>query len=473
MTIALTGTNGLFTRLGAIGAALMYCNRLLKKEDLSADFGSLHALGLQIDTIRAQYSVTGNPNLNLTDQLYAIRDSQRAAQSGYLTSLQNLAIQTLNQMVNDDVPQSVLSVQNSLNVLISQMNSSSASVSRPVISSSTAALSSNNGNGVILVSTLNPANGLAYELAFNESITFTCSSDSQTTATAGSETFLAVSPAQASSQILWNWPAGSGVNLQMTAIDGSLTTNNYLQNGGFTVFSPANTPTNWTIVTGSAGSTIIDPGTSQGFLTGQTCLEMASDGSTTIALKQAVALEPLTAYGMCVWLKGSATIAAGSLTISLIDGNNVVINDAAGAANTKTVASTAITTGFQPFAATFRTPRVLPASGVFLRIAQSTAFTNTKNLFVANLALSDPTQLYTSGPLVCIFSGNAGFIVNDKFTVNISNNRTITTPPDATGAYTPGIAILQTLCEQFFSMRSLGVQIPSSGVPTVGDNLVL
>jgi hypothetical protein len=156
-------------------------------------------------------------------------------------------------------------------------------------------------------------------------------------------------------------------------------------------------------------------------------------------------------------VKVSAVPAAGVLEIALVDGSGTITTDANSAQNKITLSLPTATTGFLPLNGTFRTPAILPAQ-LKLRVRLSTALDNTKSVYIGHLALTPVTQLYSGGPWAAIFSGTPNFFKPDYFTIAVSNNYA--------GAF-------QKLFERLFSMRKLGLQLPSSGTSTVNDNLVV
>jgi len=446
--------------LGHIGGALNFTNLGLGSDTFTSGlYGNLNAVHLATDNIRAQY--IASVDNNLVDGLYTAMAAQQDAQTAWKQYLQSLAESTTIAMVNDDVPLASQDLISALTILISQISGASASFQRPTVSTSISAFSVNHGNGVLVASLLDPVNGLQRDNVFAEVLTVTCSNDSQqSSAVLNAEPFAVAGVLPQSDPLSFLWPAGSGASQTVNAVDATTQANNFLANGGLSSFSPANTPVNWTIVTGSAGTTILQSSVGNGFLSGVACLEMASDGSTLICIKQQVSLLPETTYAINAFVKVDASASAGTLVIQLVDGSSstgAVINDQAGNANSISIAHGSITTSYQALNGYFRTPRVLPSTGVFLEIQQSVAFTSGKNVYVANVALAEPTELYQGGPFAAIFSGNTPFIIGDGWNLTVANNYG--------GAFC-------LLFERLFAMRENGLILPTSGSPTISDSLV-
>src|SRR5688572_18020131 len=105
MSVTLTGTGGLFTRLGKLAASLNNVNgfRAATAPSPSSAWGAsgqtIRTVDYQISDIRDQFLST---NTQLIDGLYAQRDSYRATHSSYTSYLRDLAQAVLIQMVHDD-----------------------------------------------------------------------------------------------------------------------------------------------------------------------------------------------------------------------------------------------------------------------------------------------------------------------------------------------------------------------------------
>lgn len=453
----------MFTRLGRIAGALNYCNKTLGNDTFTSGlYGTLNALQLAVDNIHAQYA-TG-VDAPLAAGLFPARESQRSAQGAWRSYLQSLAQATVISMVNDDIPQPVLSLSTALPVLITQMGSSTSTIQSPTVSASAAAYTvpqANHGNGVLALSVLDPLNGLQRDYLFPETITFTCTQDSQgTPSILNAEPFSVVAPAVQPDELSYLYPQGSGANLTINAADAATTAQNFLANGGFLQMSPANTPVSW-VAAGSVtiGTNILQSSSTAAFVSGATCLEIVGDSTTTAStpyFTQVVGLTPETAYAVIVWLKADVVPSGGVFKVQLTDGTGTVVNDQNAVANTLSVTLSGVTTSYVAHTAFFRTPRVLP-SVTQIRVGLTTTMTSGSNLFVAGVAVVLAKPLYQGGPLAALFSGNSAFIVGDGFNATIANNNG--------GA-------LQLACEQLLGMRALGLQIASSASPSISDSLV-
>lgn len=467
MTIPLTGTGGLFTRLGKIGGALNNINKFLGTTDISA--GGLKAVGPAIDAIFGQFE---SADQLLVSGLYPARDAYRGVHNSMTAYLQSLAQATVIQMANDDSPLTNPTLANALTLLIQQMTGVD-SVPQPTVSASASGASGNIGKGVLAASVLGPK-GVQQDYAYAEAITATCTADGQGTGTAGRETFSVTSPAAESNPLAWDWPLGTAINTTLSAVDATVDNSggNILQNGSFKTWTnPSVGPDNWLILGGPVGTNVTQA-TGSNVYKGNTGLAFVGTGGTPASITQPFAatlstagnsggttatLKPLTVYAVNLYLKVSSVPAAGVLAVELTDGSNTIVADAAGNNNAGTVTLSGTTTSFVAHSFFFRTPAVIPATGFRLRLRLSTDIDSGKTLYLGHLAVHPADLLYAGGPYVGLFSGNPNFILGDYITLTVSNAHD---------------SAWQFLADRLFNMRSLGLQLPSSGSPTILDSLI-
>ena len=451
MAIPLTGTGGLFTRVGLIGSLLNHTNAF-QNTTLPTDFSNLNL----------QYP--SNPDL--VPGIAAQLTSGQTAENSILTYWQGVAQNTVNSMVYTDQPlltNSTLSA--SMQYLITQMLSTTQSVQQSTVSvGSILAGSGNVGNGVLAVSRHRP-DGLLSEGILQEKITATCNADGSKV-TAGNETFT-VNGQLAQGNLSWLYPAGSGATVTLTTVNAQQNNagGNLLTNSGFDAFT-ANVPNNWAILVGTAGGTIVSSNSSY---TGANALVFQGNGSELTSIAQTTnltggtpaKLQPQTVYGVNFFTKLSASASAGVLEVSLVDSTNTVINDLQGTANATTVALTGATTSYTAHSAFFRTPQVLPST-IKVRVRLSTALTSGINVFIDQLALTPATLFYPGGPYLAMFAGSTNFYVPDSFSFTISNNYAGDPKHN-----------FQTLFERLFNMKSMGLLLPTSNSPTISNSLIV
>lgn len=432
-------------------------------------------------TLDANYtSSTGAPSLGTTfDGFNQAITSWQSTLAGFFAQGQTLVANTIINQMNADTPLASKDINTALVVLIQQMVNNTETINLPTVSIGAAAsLGSPNGNPTIVGSVLNRFG--ASSLAFAETVTLTCTRDSQTGgASVGQETLQAVGQAAVSDITSYLWPAGSGSSLSFNCIDPSQSNqnNNLTYNGTFNTFTNTNYPDNWVYLVGVA-TTNFAKVTSPIFGTTTNSLEMIGDGATLNSVCQPfntaastgagaggspAVLKPSTVYqGNLMFQLSAGSPAAGVLEVSLIDGSNAIINDGAGTQNKVTQALTAIAdTNWHALSFTFRTPAVMP-SGYKLRVRFSTALSNGTNCFISSVGLTAPNAMYVFGPYLSAFMGSTKLILGDQFTAAVSNNWT-------TGS------VSQWLMRMFGNnlRNTLGLQLPmTASSPTVPDSVV-
>jgi hypothetical protein len=343
------------------------------------------------------------------------------------------------------------------------MTADSQSIQQNTVSSSTVAGGSNIGNGVVNVSLLDNS-GEALQTPYAENIVIDCTSDAQTGfATAGSESFTAQGEYAGTDPLAADWPLGSGASNFMQAISASQNNNlGCLTNNGAFENWTSNTPNNWGILTGTAGTEILKETTHVyggaaalsyvGTGTNPSIAQVFNNGSTGTSAN----LLPLTTYSLSFWVRSSVSLGAGTLVVRLYDvTNSAVMVNAASVANSLSINLTSLTTSYVNHVVVFQTPRVLPAS--YRLEINAASIPSTDKVYLDHLSLGLMTPLYTNGPSLAVHSGSVPFILNDGFTTTVSNN------------YTSAWA---TLLEKFLSLNNSGFICPFSGSPTISDSLI-
>lgn len=470
MSITYDGTGGLFTRVGRLGGAILAVNDFRGVADLSA--ASIDSVGNAVDEIRDEYAASRS---DLIKTLYDSRDSYRGVHSAFITAMKSIAENTIIQQVNDDVKLPALTLSTALTELIRQMVADSESVDANTVSASVAAGSANTGNSSVVVSLIS-GYGKTLEYVYDEDVVLRCTADSKTGgATEYRETFTASGEAAQSDKLSWDWPKGSATNKTLVSVDAEEDAgSNKLTNSAWGTFTVANTPDSWSILVGSAGTDILEE-TSVVFRTGEKALKIACDGATLTSIAQTfnsgsgtnTTLSPNTVYAFNFWGRKTTSLAAGVLSVELVDGSNVVIADDAGTNNATTFTLSGWTTSYVAKNGFFRTPKVLPTT-YKMRIRLTTAGTNSESFYIADLALTPATQLYIGGPFVAVFGGStspvaaSGTNAADKWTISVVNNYG--------GAF-------QQMFWRMFDMPNLGtigLILPSNagGSETIDDALV-
>jgi hypothetical protein len=482
MVVPLTGAGSWGVRLGHHGG---WENDVLSILGGTATTNVLS--GAQAPTRQAQAEAdyaAGTADYNTIDGI-ASQVSAFQSAAGVLPSyLQQLAINETIAIVNLDTPLASKTLQAALQVLTGQMVANSTSIpANTVAAGAQTQVGSPTGNP-IFVFVIKDGAGRALQFVFPETITALITQDAQGGATTNQEPYSLIGQNAQSNMQAFDWLStkyGSGVSASGNLIDGTQNNSagNLLYNSDFQTYSNANLPDNWVAATGAVGTQILNGTTSNAYTTGGGSLEMAGDGATLTAVTQTFNTPASTGLGtggtpatllagtinnavyiVNGWLKVSATPGAGTVEIALVNGSGTIIQDDSGNNNSFTKSLTAVSTSFVNVNGAFRLPAVLPST-IKLRIRQSVAIDNGKNIFFGRFSMTQAPQIYQGGPYVAGFSGNTA--------VNASG----ITPDQWTFAITNTVSKFSSLMWRWFNPPSIGIYFPTSGSPTIGDGLVV
>jgi hypothetical protein len=460
MTVPLTGSQGLFTRLGHI---------LGRLNNLNVYLGT--TFPPQLGTIDADYATTDQ---NLVGSLYSQGSSFQALAGGsWPTYLSSLAQNTIIQMAADDGLQPNSTLSQALQYIINQMKGV-ATVQRATVGSSVVAGVANVGNPVWVISVKRP-DGLFQENLFAEAALAATVADGQVGggATTNREQITLTGLQAAPSPLNFSWPGGSGAVVSAICVDagtaGAGGNQNFLVNSNFESFNTnPNVPDQWVVDTGTPG-TQIKKGTIA--YDGTASLQFAGDNTTLTAVHQEFnnsnlgtvqRLLPLTQYCVNLWVKFDVAPASGTLRLALTDGSNSVINDAQGLANAVTQSISSMSTAYTPLNATFRTPASLPPI-LRLQLSLTAGLSTGSNLYMDRLAFAQPYLFYPGGPYLSVFSGSIPTVKGlDTWVVTFTNNRTST----SNGGFQFG-------SQRLLNMNTLGFVWPSALSPTISDALIV
>jgi hypothetical protein len=454
-----TGSGALFNRLGKIGVTINTINAFRGP-----------SAAILTNNIDGQYA-TGDQNL--TDSLWSNLTTFQNAAGAFMRPLQQLAQNTVVQMVNNNMPQSDSSIQTALNYLIEQMKFYGQTVQN-CTPSATATYSPFNMGNFHVVYSVSATDGSLCENILSEVCTAQCTLDSQT------QPLIAMhEPIQLNAQysvsdtFSWRFPVGSGVTTNLIPVSGLDNAvggqSNWLTNSSFESWTvSANQPDSWTTLTGSAGVSIFQ--STATYYDGLSSLQVSGNGSELTTLIQPISVPipgyaslPLTVapnqqFAVNLWLRVSSVPAQGVLQVAFTDSFGNIILDDKGASNQFSVSLPSLSSSsWKSCGAPFRLPHILPSS-LQIRLKLTTALSAGVSLFIDRLAIALMTQMYPGGPSLTVFSGNINMIVGDTFWFNIYNN------------YSP--YHFQNLFDILFNMKQLGFQLPSSAAPSISDSLI-
>lgn len=443
MSITLVGNAGYFSRLG---------NWIGEFNRIAAWYGT----GLTFTAFESIWSQYASSDQAAVVGLPAAQSSYQSTPVSYQSYLAQAAQLSSQLQVNDNYPLNPYTFTQSVLNVITQMQSTSQTVNKPTITSSVASGGSNIGNPVFSTYTLNPY-GVQSDTIYAETVNITCTSAS----TPFSETFQAVANV-AVPFTAYNWPQGSGATVSIPVTNPATIT--LITDGIFNNWSGLsnNTPTNWSIVNGTAGTQVLQ-GTSPVRSGYSYSASIVSDGSSATQLAQAVNLQTNTVYAFSIQAKISSLDGAGAFIVSLNNGlgGSVLTNDAGNNLSqiVGTNSGTGVGTAYKVFTVFFATPHYLTGT-IYIQFGFSTAPASTKVLSLDLAAGVIGTQLYAQGQYLAAFSGSTSSIIGDMFTAVYTNSL-------GTQSFVRG-------CQRVLNFPNLGPRIyfPSSNSPTIPDSLV-
>lgn len=447
--------NTLFDRLGKIGK-IAY--------QLAGDQSAIPAL---VTALIGEYDGTADDDL-----IGAIQTAQATIPGPVVapaTTVAGLATTTVVRMVNASVP-SISSINYALTELIRQMGAATESVAQCTVTASAAALTTNVGDGVVVLTTKR-GDGLIQQNLMAEVARLQVSNDSYTgSATRGQESLVDAGGIQTASLWDYNWPTGSGQTSSGNAVSplvDATPNNNLLTNSDFETWSDDVAPelANWVLDVGAWGT---DAKQSSTAYSGTYSVEFVAGATNTVLYQEfgtsdgtAASLSAVSSYAVNFYLrKVSGTISAGVLTVELVDDTGTVVNDEQGTANSFTVTLSSLATSWSNHNGVFRVPGE-PPSVLRLQYRISTDLAGA-NFLLDYAASAAPIAAYPGGYGWRVFSGATPFVTGDGWDVTAANNR-------AGQSYG---ATFQTLFDRFFDMKQLGLLLPYSGSPSQPDTKI-
>ena len=458
---------GFFKRLGVLGGYLSEA-RTHQNATLATRLTSL-VNQLTINSTGA--GITSEPDL--ADDLPRSFDTGKSGAGSNLSDLKRLAEEIVTRMVYRDNPQrSRTTLKVALEEAIRQMGvATTVRVSACTVSASAGSINtvaSTAPNGVVVLS-VKRGDGRQQDNLFAEVGRLVCTGDGYAgTATAAAEPFTFEGDEAQTSPLHWEWPLGSGANASMSAADAAqdVASGNLLFNSDWETWA-SGAPSYWTVT--DAQTQLTQETTT--FFDGANAIKLAGHATGTPQLTQvfndstngtSTVLKPEVPYACNLWIRTDLVPAAGVLTVDLIDGSNVVINDQQAVANsfTKTLSTLTVNT-WTAVNGVFRLPRVLPST-IKIRVRLSTAMSAGSNLYLDRCGMATMTRLYAGGPYMAIFSGNVPFVTGDWFAITMANDR----------AGASNLNTWQTLFDRLFDMRALDLLLPTSGTTLINDSLI-
>ena len=456
MALTLTGSGGVFTRLGKIFGMM---------SDVRTHMSDIET---EIADVQGAYSAADSW---MVASLVAAKEARIAQAGGVMNDLRAIAIDTLVEMCWADSQTGLSGIlprkdlESALLYLIRDMDTAVASVNLNTSSVGSPALGAGNtGTGKLVVS-VEPTNLPTPNVATmsnvrNEKLEVRCIQDAQGQAILkGAETF-EIRGLAAYDNLDRRFPAGSGVRQSIScvsaAIDAGGVGQNMLRNTDFENFTTANVADYWTTVTGTAGTHFGQETTT--FLRGASAFKMIGDGTVLAEVRQQLGstagtpaqIQAGRLYCLAVWIRHSTGSGAGNVRIQL--------ENAAGTAISGTTIDTtsAVGTSFTHKTIVFRAPNVLPST-VYVSIEQSTALAAAGVMYIDELCLVEMVQIAPGGCAITMFAGATDWVIDDRISVKTDND---------------GLGLFVVYFDIAFNMYEKGLFLPQAASETINDNLI-
>lgn len=456
MALTLTGSGGVFTRLGKIFGMM---------SDVRTHMSDIET---EIADVQGAYSAADSW---MVASLVAAKEARIAQAGGVMNDLRAIAIDTLVEMCWADSQTGLSGIlprkdlESALLYLIRDMDAAVASVNLNTSSVGSPALGAGNtGTGKLVVS-VEPTNLPTPNVATmsnvrNEKLEVRCIQDAQGQAILkGAETF-EIRGLAAYDNLDRRFPAGSGVRQSIScvsaAIDAGGVGQNMLRNTDFENFTTASVADYWTTVTGTAGTHFGQETTT--FLRGASAFKMIGDGTVLAEVRQQLGstagtpaqIQAGRLYCLAVWIRHSTGSGAGNVRIQL--------EDAAGTAISGTTIDTtsAVGTSFTHKTIVFRAPNVLPST-VYVSIEQSTALAAAGVMYIDELCLVEMVQIAPGGCAITMFAGATDWVIDDRISVKTDND---------------GLGLFVVYFDIAFNMYEKGLFLPQAASETINDNLI-
>jgi len=456
MALTLTGSGGVFTRLGKIFGMM---------SDVRTHMSDIET---EIADVQGAYAAADSW---MVASLVAAKEARIAQAGGVMNDLRTIAIDTLVEMCWADSQTGLSGIlprkdlDSALLYLIRDMDAAVASVNLNTSSVGSPALGAGNtGTGKLVVS-VEPTNLPTPNVATMsnvraEKLEVRCIQDAQGQAILkGAETF-EIRGLAAYDNLDRRFPAGSGVRQSISCVSASIDAGglgqNMLRNTDFENFTTANVADYWTTVTGTAGTHFGQETTT--FLRGASAFKMIGDGTVLAEVRQQLGstagtpaqIQAGRLYCLAVWIRHSTGSGAGNVRIQL--------ENAAGTAVSGTTIDTtsAVGTSFAHKTIVFRAPNVLPST-IYVSIEQSTALAAAGVMYIDELCLVEMVQIAAGGCGVTMFAGATDWVIDDRISVKTDND---------------GLGLFVVYFDIAFNMYEKGLFLPQAASETINDNLI-
>lgn len=413
-------------------------------------------LAARVNTIYAQYASASPTDV---EGIFAARDSAEAAEGGFIGYLRSLISTAIISEVQLDRLLSSPTVENALVEWARQMviAGDNFSVVTPTLTPADVGVPTGDHT---FVWTAVDGTGQASDLVIPDVLLVKLENDDERNGTLWAEGFSIVGKAASPDATDFDYPTGSGVNTTVTAIDPAAGTT-LTVDPSFDAWT-GNVPDNWTIFSGTGGVNVFkvldDPRDgADGF-----ALRFLGDGTNVLKVRQVVSFQANTVYTVHARVKKAADPGADwTVSIRLVntETGSTVLTSAASSASTALAANWS-----NIISATWVTPTNLPVeTAVEIVFHASTgeddAAVNGADGYVDWVNVVEPTELYTNGPRVTIWSGLVAGVYGDTRTL------TATIPAAVSTYMIRGI-------DRLLNLSQYSVRLPTNGAGTQQNSLI-
>lgn len=454
MAITYTGTNGLFTRLGA----LVYMMDAIRTHQ--------NNLKTLFDNVQGEYSAADR---YMIDQLSGNIELRQAEAGNALLDVQAAAVKTLVEMLWADAATSTSrtmrakTIEEAIIYLIRDMDATTNTVKGTTVAGGVLG-TTGTGNGTLLF--LNEAPNVLlgstndWPNIRTDLIAAQCRQDAQGGGVMpGSEVF-EVSGTAAYGSLDWRFPAGSGVRMMLAsacaAVDNGPQYANIATNSDLEDWT-SNIPDQWTVQSGTAGTEFVQDTTT--FWRGASSLKMLVTGNT-FRIRQKLSsvdgtrgtIDPDRPYTICFAAKKD-TSATGAIRVSIKDSSNTVV----GGLTKAITVSSGLTTSWALYSVEVRAPKVL-ASEMWL-VVESTTAIGTAAVYIDEVIVAEMMPIAPGGQAFSIIAGSTNSVVEDRYLRKFSNANE--------GAFVRAF-------DRLFDMYGLGLSLPQNylGSESISDTLI-
>lgn len=454
MALTYTGTNGLFTRLGA----LVYMMDAVRTHQ--------NNLKTLFDNVQGEYSASDR---YMIDQLSGNLEARIQEAGQVLLDVQAAAVKTIVEMTWAEAATSSARTMRAKEItdamvwLIRDMDATSNSVEGTTIIAGVLG-SSGTGNGTlvylneapnILLSSTNDWPNIRVDL-----IEARCIQDAQDGAVAAGTEVFQVTGSASYPSLDYRFPAGSGVNLAMSSVTAAVDNGAPYANIGTNTDLEdwtSNVPDQFTVVSGAAGTEFLkETGT---FFRGASCLKAAVTGST-FRIRQQLgspsgslgAITPDRPYTLAFAAKKDAG-ATGTIRVSVQDSAGTIVT---GMSKSISVAA-GLTTGWVIYTVEMRAPKVLPTTS-YLVIETTTAIA-VAAVYIDEVILAELMPIAPGGQALAVICGSTNWVVDDRVARKWTNSNE--------GAFVRAF-------DRLFDMYGKGLSLPANylGGETIADSLI-